>query len=188
MYFVQKLKNFRLNSNLLCLLYQSVVPSTFLYSQVCYYSNTRTADSKTLDHSTTADRKITRHDIQSPTDICELITVLSDGTVLIFSIQHCAPRHTSTKQFISINWPRAGWTVLRTLLPTVIRLFSATARWWVTRQLCQPLCTVGQWCSVCHCAGSGHVTHVYQFCLLSLLHMYVCVLLLVKWLIYDERS
>ena len=72
MYFLQKLKNFQLSNNLPYLLYQSVVQSMLLYNQVySNYSNAKKADWERLDSMTTAARTITRHDIRSPTAICE---------------------------------------------------------------------------------------------------------------------
>ena len=72
MYFLQKLKNFQLSNNLPYLLYQSVVQSMLLYNQVySNYSNAKKADWERLDSMTTAARTITKHDIRSPTAICE---------------------------------------------------------------------------------------------------------------------
>ena len=72
MYFLRKLKNFQLSNNLLYVLYQSVVQGILLYNQVySNYSNARKADWERLDSMTTVARTISRHDIRSPTAICE---------------------------------------------------------------------------------------------------------------------
>ena len=86
MYFLRKLKNFQLSNNLLYVIYQSVVQSILLYNQICYYSNARKADWERLELMTTVARTIIRHDIRSPTAICEeaslykLMTIPCDST------------------------------------------------------------------------------------------------------------
>ena len=63
MHFPRKLKNFKLNNNILYLFFQSVVQSILLYNQVCNYSNARKADTERLDRITAAARKITRRQL-----------------------------------------------------------------------------------------------------------------------------
>ena len=105
----RKLKNFQLSNNLLYLLYQSVVQSILVYDQVySNYSNTRKADWERLDSMTTVARTIIRHDIRSPTAICEeaslykFMTIPCDSThPLHTALSACAQRRDSTKRFIS---------------------------------------------------------------------------------------
>ena len=108
MYFLRKLKNFQLSNNLLYVIYQSVVQSILLYNQICYYSNARKADWERLELMTTVARTIIRHDIRSPTAICEeaslykLMTIPCDSThPLHTALSACAQRSDSTKRFIS---------------------------------------------------------------------------------------
>ena len=70
MHFLRKLKNFKLNSNILYLFFQSVLQSIMLCNQICYYSNARKADTERLDRKTSAARKLTRRELQSLTAIC----------------------------------------------------------------------------------------------------------------------
>ena len=110
LYFLRKLKNFQLSNNLLYILYQSVA-QRLLYNQVySNYSNTRKADWERLDCMTTAARTIIRHDIRSPTAICEeaslykFMTIPCDTThPLNTALSACAHRRDSTKLFISIK-------------------------------------------------------------------------------------
>ena len=110
LYFLRKLKNFQLSNNLLYILYQSVAQS-LLYNQVySNYSNARNADWERLHSMTTAARTITRHDIRSPTAICEeaslykFMTIPCDSThPLHTALSACAHRRDSTKLFISIK-------------------------------------------------------------------------------------
>ena len=87
MYFLRKLKNVQLHNNLLYILYQSVAQSILVYNQVySNYSNARKADWERLELMTTVARTIIRHDIRSPTAICEeaslykLMTIPCDST------------------------------------------------------------------------------------------------------------
>ena len=109
MYFLRKLKNFQLSNNLLYLLYQSVVQSILVYNQVySNYSNARKADWERLERMTTVARTIIRHDIRSPTAICEeaspykFMTIPCDSThPLHTALSACAQRRDSTERFIS---------------------------------------------------------------------------------------
>ena len=109
LYFLRKLKNFQLSNNLLYILYQSVAQSILVYNQVySNYSNARKADWERLHSMTTAARTISRHDIRSPTAICEeaslykFMTIPCDTThPLHTALSACAQRSDSTKRFIS---------------------------------------------------------------------------------------
>jgi hypothetical protein len=59
MFFLRKLKQFKVNSNILYLFYQSVVQSIILYNQLCYYNNASKADTERLNRITAAARKVT---------------------------------------------------------------------------------------------------------------------------------
>ena len=109
MYFLRKLKNFQLSNNLLYVIYQSVVQSILVYNQVySNYSNARKADWERLHSMTTAATTITRHDIRSPTAICEeaslykFMTIPCDRTHPHHrALSICAHRCDSTKRFPS---------------------------------------------------------------------------------------
>ena len=93
MYFLRKPKNLKFSENLLYLLYQSVAQSILLYNQVySNYSNARKADWERLDSMTTAARTITKHDIRSPTAICEETSLYKFMTIPCDSTH---PLHTA---------------------------------------------------------------------------------------------
>ena len=102
----RKLKNFQLSDNLLYLLYQSVVQGILLYDQVySSYSNARKADWERLHSMTSAATTIIRHDIRSPTAICEeaslykLRTIPCDRThPLHTALSACAQSKGATQQ------------------------------------------------------------------------------------------
>ena len=139
MHFLRKLKNFKLKSSRLYLLFQSVVQSIMLYNQICYFTNARKADMERLDCITAAARKITRHELQSPTAICQeaslckFMKILSDSTQPLYPVlSSCASRHKSAMQFILIkSWMNR---FKNSFLPMAIRLFNATDRSSITRQ------------------------------------------------------
>ena len=49
MYFLRKLKQFKVDKNILVCFYQTIIQSAMLYNQVCYFGNSKKADMERLD-------------------------------------------------------------------------------------------------------------------------------------------
>ena len=49
MYFLRKLKQFKVDKNIFVRFYQTIIQSAMLYNQVCYFGNSKKADTERLD-------------------------------------------------------------------------------------------------------------------------------------------
>ena len=49
MYFLRKLKQFKVDKKILARFYQTIIQSAMLYNQVCYFGNSKKTDTERLD-------------------------------------------------------------------------------------------------------------------------------------------
>ena len=69
MYFLRKLKQFKVDKNILVRFYQTVIQSTMFYNQVCYLGNSKKADTARLDKVARTAAKIVGAETATPCTI-----------------------------------------------------------------------------------------------------------------------
>ena len=75
MYFVRKLKQFKVDKNILVCFYQTIIQSAMLYNQVCYFGNSKKADTERLDKAARTAAKIVGAETATPSTIYRSVAV-----------------------------------------------------------------------------------------------------------------
>ena len=72
MYFLRKLKQFQVDRKILAR-YETIIQSALLYNQVCYFSNSKKADTKRLDKVARTGAKIAGAETATPSTSTEVL-------------------------------------------------------------------------------------------------------------------
>ena len=75
MYFLRKLKQFKVDKNILVCFYQTIIQSAMLYNQVCYFGNSKKADTERLDKVARTAAKIVGAETATPSTIYGSVAV-----------------------------------------------------------------------------------------------------------------
>ena len=131
LFFLRKLRQFRVNQKLLRLLYQAVVQSTLLFNLVCFYGNLKKADADRLRRVISVAAKILREEVRSSNDIfeemcarkCQRLLGDSDHP-LHAAFAACVPNRQSTSRLLSVRTRTNRFR--NSFVPTAIRLHNAS--------------------------------------------------------------
>ena len=75
MYFLRKLKQFKVDENILACFYQTIIQSAMLYNQVCYFGSSRKADTERLDKVARTAAKFVGAETAKPSTIYGCVAV-----------------------------------------------------------------------------------------------------------------
>ena len=96
MYFLRKLKQFKVDKNILVCFYQTIIQSAMLYNQVCYFGNSKKADTERLDKAARTAAKIVGAETATPSTIYGSVAVKRLHRIL--SDAHHPLNHVLTSQ------------------------------------------------------------------------------------------
>ena len=132
MYFLRKLKKFHVDKIIvLPLFYHSITQSAMLYNQVCYFGNSKKADSERLDKVARTTAKITRTETAAPSAIYECVvlkklhsTLKNTEHPLNHVLYSQASRHDCSQRLRSYRARTNRWK--DSFLPTAIRVHNSS--------------------------------------------------------------
>ena len=73
LYFLRKLKQFQVDKKILVRVYQTIIQSVMFYNQVCYFSNSKKADTERLDKVARTGAKIAGAETATPSTSTEVL-------------------------------------------------------------------------------------------------------------------
>jgi hypothetical protein len=132
LFFLRKLRQFRVNSTILNLFYQSTIQSILLYNQLCFFSSLKKADEVRLDRVVSAAAKVIGQDSTPPADIYNQAcskkarTILQDPSHPLHSALSNRTSHRDSDRLLSM---RCRTTRFRdSFLPSAIRTLNEASR------------------------------------------------------------
>ena len=131
MYFLRKLKQFKVDKNILVCFYQTIIQSAMLYNQVCYFGNSGKADTERLDKVARTAAKIVGAETATPSTIYGSVAVKRLHRIL--SDAHHPLNHVLSSQVSRrassqrLRCFRARTSRFRdSFLPTAVRLHNSS--------------------------------------------------------------
>ena len=126
LFFLRKLRQFRVNSTILELFYRSVIESALLYNQLCFLNSAKQADRDRLERITTTAGKVIGHEVSSLHNIYEEMAVKKLRRILhdeAHPLHAIAAGHTSRRDPDRLLSMKSRTNRMRdSFLPTAIRL------------------------------------------------------------------
>ena len=126
MFFLRKLRQFRVNSTILELFYRSVMESALLYNQLCFFSSAKQADRDRLERIVTTAGKVIGHEVLSLYNLYEEMAVKKLRRILrdeAHPLHDTAAGRTSRRDPDRLLSMRSRTNRMRdSFLPTAIRL------------------------------------------------------------------
>ena len=128
---VRKLKQFKVDKNILVCIYQTIIQSAMLYNQVCHFGNSKKADTERLDKVARAAAKIVGAETATPSTIYGSVAVKRLHRIL--SDAHHPLNHVLSSQVSRrassqrLRCFRARTSRFRdSFLPTAVRLHNSS--------------------------------------------------------------
>ena len=131
MYFLRRLKQFKVDKNILARFYQTIIQSAMLYNQLCYFGNSKKADTERLDKAARTAAKIVGAEIATPSTMYGSVVVktmhriLSDAHLPLNHVMSSQASRRASSQRLRCVRTRTSW-FRDSFLPTAVRLHNSS--------------------------------------------------------------
>ena len=132
LFFLRKLRQFRVNSNILQLFYQATILSVLLYNQLCFFGSASEEDKKKLNKIVHRAESIIGHEqsnlekFYNESSVKKFQDILSTSSHPLHSVAEGQRSKRHSGRFISL--PSRTSRFLKSFMPTAIRLINEEAK------------------------------------------------------------